>query len=152
MAGTSNPVTELDVLSRAELGARFEGLFKRPVPKGMSRPLLLRIITYRTQEDLAGGPDRALEQRLARLAEDRRKGRMITPRPILQIKPGTRLLRDWQGETHTVTVSEAGFQYKGKAYRSLSAIARAITGTRWSGPAFFGLRDRKKPIEGTHAL
>lgn len=144
MTGNSNPLAGLDALSRAGLGTRFEELFKRPPPKGMSSPLLRRIIAYRTQEDLAGGPDRALKQRLARLAEEQRIGRTTTPRPTLQIKPGTRLLRDWQGHTHSVTVTEGGFQYRSKTYKSLSMIAREITGTRWSGPAFFGLKDRKR--------
>jgi len=146
VTGNSNPIAGLDALTRAGLGARFQELFKRPPPKGMSSPLLRRIIAYRIQEDLAGGPDRILKQRLTRLAEDQRTGRITTTRPTLQIKPGTRLLRDWQGQTHSVTVTEGGFQYRAQTYRSLSMIAREITGTRWSGPAFFGLKDRKPAI------
>lgn len=138
-------IAELDALTRAGLGARFEELFRCPAPKGMSSPLLRRIIAYRLQEVAAGGPNRALKQRLARLAEDLRKGRSVSsPRTMIQIKSGTRLLRDWQGRTHSVTVTEGGFRYRDRTYRSLSVIAREITGTRWSGPAFFGLRDRKR--------
>lgn len=144
MTEIANPLAGLDALTRAGLGARFQDLFQRPPPKGISSPLLRRIIAYRLQEDLAGGPDRALKQRLARLAEDQRKGRPTESRPAIRIKPGTRLLRDWQGQTHSVTVTEGGFQYRDQTYRSLSVIAREITGTRWSGPAFFGLRNRKK--------
>jgi hypothetical protein len=66
-----------------------------------------------------------------------------------RIKPGTRLIRQWDGQTHQVTVAEEGFEYKGERYKSLSEIARLITGTRWSGPLFFGLkhiqRDRARP-------
>lgn len=151
MTNDNSPTAGLDALTRTELGVRFQNLFKRPPPKSMSRPLLRRLIAYRIQEDLAGGPDRTLKQRLTRLAEDQRKGRASSPLPTLQIKPGTRLLRDWQGETHSVTMTASGFQYRNKTYRSLSMIAREITGTRWSGPAFFGLRDRKKPMEDAHA-
>jgi hypothetical protein len=111
----------------------------------MSSPLLRRVIAYRIQEDLAGGPNRALKQRVKRLAEDLRKGRSVSsPHPAIQIKPGTRLLRDWRGHTHSVTVTEGGFRYRDKTYQSLSVIAREITGTRWPGPAFFGLRERKR--------
>ena len=60
------------------------------------------------------------------------------------IKPGTRLIRQWDGETHHVTVCEQGFEYKSERYRSLSEIARLITGTRWSGPLFFGLKQQPK--------
>jgi hypothetical protein len=138
-------IAELDALTRAGLGARFEELFGRPAPKGMSSPLLRRIIAYRLQEVAAGGPNRALRQRLKRLAEDLRKGRSVSsPQPAIRIKPGTRLLRDWQGHTHSVTVTAGGFLYRDRTYGSLSVIAREITGTRWSGPAFFGLRDRKR--------
>ena len=151
MTNDNNSTAGLDALSRADLGVRFQDLFKRTPPKSMSRPLLRRLIAYRIQEDLAGGPNRALKQRLARLAEDLRQGRKSTSRPLTQIKRGTRLLRNWQGETHSVTMTASGFQYRNKTYRSLSVIAREITGTRWSGPAFFGLRDRKKPLEGAHA-
>lgn len=70
---------------------------------------------------------------------------MATMSPV---KPGTRLIREWQGETHEVMVLEDSFVWKGKAYSSLSRIARDITGTRWSGPAFFGLKDRGRSGRG----
>ncbi|MGE0652275.1 MAG: DUF2924 domain-containing protein [Alphaproteobacteria bacterium] len=152
--GDTDAIAGLDALTRAGLGVRFEELFGRPAPKGMSSPPLRRIVAYRLQEISAGGPNRALKQRLKRLAEDLRKGRSVSsPQPAIRIKPGTRLLRDWQGHTHSVTVTEGGFQYRDRTYRSLSVIAREITGTRWSGPAFFGLRDRKRgtPAPISHA-
>ena len=68
----------------------------------------------------------------------------------LRIKPGTRLIRAWRGERHQVTVLEHGFEYRGERHGSLSAIARAITGTRWSGPAFFGLKTRRRGNGKTH--
>ena len=136
-----NTVSGIDALSRAELGERFEKLFGRLAPKGMSRPLLLRVVAYRIQEDDMGGPNRALQRRLTKLAGELKAKGTVTPAPTTQIKPGTRLLREWQGETHSVMTTEAGFQYRDKPYGSLSAIAREITGTRWSGPAFFGLKN-----------
>ncbi len=151
MAKDADPVAGLDALTRAELGERFRDLFGRPAPKGMSRPLLLRIVAYRIQEMAAGGPNRALKRRLAKLANELQSNGSVSTAPKPKIKPGTRLLREWQGETHTVTVTEAGFRYQDKTYRSLSMIAREITGTRWSGPTFFGLRDRTQPAEGRHA-
>lgn len=144
MVEVADEMAGLDALTRAELGARFEALHGRPVPKGMSRPLLVRLVAYRIQENAAGGPDRKLRQRLARLAAELKARGTVTADPRPQIKPGTQLLREWRGETHVVTVTDAGFQYRNKTYRSLSVIAREITGTRWSGPAFFGLRDRQR--------
>ncbi len=144
---TSDAIAALDALSRAELGEQFEELFARPAPKGMSRPLLLRIVAYRIQEDDMGGPNRALQRRLTKLAKELDAKGTVTPSSSTQIKPGTRFLREWQGVTHSVTALEAGFKYRDKPYGSLSAIAREITGTRWSGPAFFGLKDRKTERE-----
>ncbi len=142
MAKDAGSIAGLDALTRAELGERFEELFGRTAPKGMSRPLLLRVVAYRIQEDNIGGPNRALKRRLAKLARELDASGSVTPPPPTQIKPGTRLLREWQGETHSVMATEMGFKYRDKPYGSLSAIAREITGTRWSGPAFFGLKDR----------
>ncbi|HSS64834.1 MAG TPA: DUF2924 domain-containing protein [Gammaproteobacteria bacterium] len=150
MAEAENLITGLDALSRPGLSTRFKDLFGRPAPKGMSRPLLLRIVAYRVQEQAAGGPNRALRQRLARLAREFKATGSISDTPAPQIKPGTQILREWQGDTHTVTVTDGGFQYRNKTYKSLSVIAREITGTRWSGPAFFGLRARTKTSAEAH--
>ncbi len=68
--------------------------------------------------------------------------------PAIRLKPGLRLVREWRGETHTVLVLEDGFEWKGEPRRSLSAIAREITGTQWSGPLFFGLKPRPMPFGG----
>ena len=127
--------------SRAALHVEYEELYSLP-PRPHAREKLLRqAIAHRRQEQAAGGRDRRLERRLSRLAEElRTTGRVPVPdRPPL--KPGTRLLREWSGKTHTVTVTESGFLYRDASYRSLSIIARLITGTRWSGPAFFGLKN-----------
>jgi hypothetical protein len=105
-----------------------------PPPVTLSRDLLLRGLAYELQTQSSGKLTRREVAEL-RSFGDRRKGRAHPP-----IKAGSRLLRLWQGRTHEVEVLEEGFLWEGKEYESLSVIARAITGTRWSGPRFFGLK------------
>ena len=104
---------------------------------------MIPILGYRIQEEAFGSlrPDSLKRLRqLARTFEaDPKSGMASTPR----IKPGTRLVRQWQGQVHVVQVEEKGYEYKGARYQSLSEIARLITGTRWSGPAFFGITGRQ---------
>lgn len=135
--------TELKNLTHGELKDRFKELYGRPTPKQMSRPFLCRVIAHRLQENENGGPNAPLRRRLRKLANDLKACGSVSAAPPRPIKPGTRFLREWQGETHIVSVTESGLLYRDQTYRSLSAIAREITGTRWSGPAFFGLKDRK---------
>lgn len=136
-------LNELKTLSRNELKTRFSELYDYPAPKQMSHPFLCRIIAHRLQENENGGPNGALQRRLRKLAKDLNIGGTVSTVPPKPTKAGTRFLREWQGETHIVSVTESGFLYREQTYRSLSAVAREITGTRWSGPAFFGLKDRK---------
>jgi hypothetical protein len=111
----------------------------------MSRRLLVRALAYRIQERVLGGLDLATRRRLERAAQDLEAGRRRRS-PSKTIEPGTRLLREWKGVVHEVLVLEDGVDYRGESWSSLSAVAREITGTRWSGPRFFGLtasrRDR----------
>ena len=103
------------------------------------------------QEKLHGGLTPAQKRKLAGLAEDPWESGDIAATPTIRMKPGTKLVREWRGETHTVLVLEDGFEGKGEHYRSLSSIAREITGTHWSGPRFFGLKRRPKPfVEKAH--
>lgn len=101
------------------------------------------VLAYRVQAQQFGGLSEATRRRLRRLAGGGTAAGDALP-PPRQLKPGTRLLREWQGRTHVVTITESGFAYDGKPYRSLSQIARTIAGTRWSGPLFFGLRDKRR--------
>ena len=94
------------------------------------------------QEQVLGGLTAATRRKLTRAAQDLAKGRAPATH-AKKIKPGIRLLREWQGVVHEVIVLERGVQYRGKAWPSLSAVAREITGTRWSGPLFFGLKGRR---------
>ena len=136
----SNRIADLEALGRPDLRARWEQAFRQPAPKRASRDLLLCAMAYRVQEQVEGGLGKATKRRLAALADpDADKKRTRNP-PTPGLKPGTRLVREWRGAVHQVTVLDDGFDYRGTRYGSLSEIARAITGTRWSGPLFFGLR------------
>ncbi len=90
----------------------------------------------------------AQKRRLAGITEELKKGGDLSAGPAIRLKPGLRLVREWRGETHDVLVLEDGFEWNGQRRRSLSAIAREITGTRWSGPLFFGLKPRPMPFSG----
>ena len=131
----------LDHLDHAVLKARGRVLWGGDPPKRLSRQLLLRALAHAMQEKAFGGLSATLRQRLQRLgAELHTTGRIASVGTQSMFKPGTRLVREWQGCTHEVTALEHGFQWNGETYRSLSAIARAIAGTRWNGHVFFGLK------------
>ena len=126
-----------------ELRALWRAKFKSDPPKAFGPDLLRRSIAYRIQEEAYGGLDRATARLLKQLKAQYTKtpGRIVLPR---RIKPGAILVRQWKGRSHRVTVLNNGFAYEGETYDSLSEIARRITGTRWNGPRFFGLRKGKK--------
>ena len=115
-------------------------------PPAFNRRYLESRLAYRIQELTYGGPDRETRRMLDLLADEvegtlTRKSQIADPRnPVT----GTKLIRDWDGTEHTVTVLKDGFDWGGRRYKSLSAIARAITGTQWNGYRFFGLRARKR--------
>lgn len=125
-----------------DLKHEWERRFGAPAP-ALSSELLRLGIGYKLQEARSGGMSRGtrilLRQVAMRAGEDTEKKPM--PR---KLTPGTRLVRDWHGQGHTVTVLEDGFEYDGKHWKSLTAIAKAITGNQWNGPLFFGLAERKK--------
>ncbi|WP_119461066.1 DUF2924 domain-containing protein [Rhodospirillaceae bacterium SYSU D60014] len=130
-------IAQCDVPS---LRAEWAALFGHAAPAHLSRDLLIRALAYRIQEQAGGGLRPATRRQLRRLADDLRtsaKTMNAPSRPTL--RPGVRLMRDWNGGTEVVEVLADGFAWRGQEYRSLSAIARAITGVRWSGPRFFGL-------------
>ena len=144
-------LAELETSSTAELRARWEQAIKRPTPKWASRDLLLRTLAYHVQEQAGGGLNKVTRRRLAKLAGSNGENREPISPPILRLKPGSRLIREWHGVTHSVTVLGDGFDWRGTRYASLSQIARAITGARWSGPLFFGLRKTgSRAREATH--
>ena len=129
------------VLRRSELLDLWYEVYKTPAPRGIRREILVPFLAYRIQENAYGSLDPAALKELHCIA--RALAKNLTSSDQLartRIKIGTRLFRKWHGQTHEVSVTEAGYGYRGAGYRSLSEIARKITGTRWSGPAFFGLK------------
>jgi len=137
--GLDARLAALEAAPLPQLRAEWERLTGRAPPTGLRRDLLMRALAYTLQERAFGGLDRPTRKRLAQIATsiDRGQTRGLAPAP--RLRPGTALTRTWQGRAHTVLVLDQGFEYQGQEYKSLSEIARAITGTRWSGPAFFGL-------------
>jgi hypothetical protein len=126
-------LADLETMDRAGLARLWSDLIGGEVPASMSQPMQRRFNAYELQARQEGGLPAALRARLERIAA----GEERKPSPTLQ--PGARLLREWNGTTHVVDVLPEGFLWNGHPHRSLSAIARAITGARWSGPRFFGL-------------
>jgi hypothetical protein len=112
-------------------------------PKTLSRDLLLRGITYKIQERAFGGIPKSVLRKLSDAASEAPWGVTRKAAPAL-VKSGTRLVREWNGQTHTVLVHGNGVEWRGKHYKSLSVVAREITGAHWSGPRFFGLDRRSK--------
>jgi len=125
----------MDRLPTAELRKKWVDLFGGERAPRLKRELLIGALAYQLQVRAHGGLKTRTRQKLGELAAD-----PDAPlEPHRSLMPGTRLVREWHGKTHVVEVSEKGFVWQGRRLNSLSAIARAITGTRWSGPRFFGL-------------
>ena len=144
---TPDPIAvELAHLAQASIAAlrtRWRAEFRGEPPPAFGPDLLRRSLAYRLQERTYGKLPAAMQRELDRLVahyEKNPRGRCVAPR---RIKPGSVLVRDWKGKSHHVTVLDQGFGYHDKTYTSLSEIARAITGTRWNGPRFFGLRNER---------
>ena len=133
-------ISELSQLSRAELQRLWAELTKTPAPTGISQELLLRAVAYRIQELRFGGLDRGCQGRLNETVSPVQKRS-----PSRVLKPGTKLIRQWQGQTYEVAcLSDGKFSFRGETYSSLSVIAEVITGAHWSGPRFFGLKPVKR--------
>lgn len=131
-------LASLATMSVAALRAAWRDVYRSPAPWLLSADLLARGIAYRVQERRYGSLDAGTRRALARATRQLAATGDIAA-PVLRIKPGTRLVREWQGQTLSVLVLEEGFEMDGKRYGSLSEIAKAVTGTSWSGPRFFGL-------------
>ena len=158
-------LSRLPKLDIYELREEWRRLYKADASPHLSRELLIRAVAYRMQEVALGGlraePQRQLRQIAMELKQTGEGAKRFRP----QLKPGTQLLREWQGRTYEVVVRDGGFSWQGTQHRSLSAIARKITGTAWSGPLFFGLKQNRSAgrrstpaslpacgaVEGSHA-
>lgn len=133
-------ISKLPTLSLTELRARWKAIFRDDVPAAFGPDLLRRSISHRIQEQAYGGLDanthRTLDRLVRALGNDPQSKNALPRR----IRSGSELTREWRGKLHRVTVRDGGFVYEGQTYATLSKIARKITGTRWNGPRFFGLR------------
>src|ERR1700730_7372186 len=123
-----------------ELRGEWRRLHRMPPPMRVSRDLLTRGISYKLQERAYGGLSKATARKLEQAAAGPPSRGSVTPAPPISLRPGTRLVREGRGVTHMVLIYADGIEWRGQRYRSLSVVARKITGARWSGPRFFGLR------------
>lgn len=137
-ATLSQRLAALSTLSLAELRAEWRRLYRSPPPR-LSREFLVRAIAWRIQEKALGGLSPAIQRRLQASSAHESSEFARSETAAAHPRPGTRLVREWNGRTYTVTVTEQGFFYDGKTYGSLTKVARVITGAHWSGPRFFGL-------------
>ena len=144
----SEKLAALENLDAVGLRAEWRRLYRSHPPLHIRRDLLVLAIAWKLQEKVYGGLTAAQKRRLAGIAEELRKNGDLSAGPAIRMKPGLRLVREWRGETHDVLVLEEGFEWNGERRRSLSSIAWEITGTRWSGPRFFGLKPRPMPFGG----
>ena len=136
-------IAEFAGMNLGELREDWGRRFRTAPPKGKSASLLRRFLAWRIQEEAFGGLSATTKRRLASLARAFARDPKHQPVATVQLKPGVVLVREWKGRVYKVEAEESGFTCNGERYRSLSEVAPAITGTRWSGPAFFGLRPSK---------
>ena len=144
----ADDLARLSNLDRSELAKKWRELYRTEPPARMGSGFLVSALAYRVQEQALGGLKPATQRYLARATGDSSSEQQTKIAPPTVVKPGTRLLREWHGVTHEVVVLEVGVRYRETHYRSLSEVACTITGTRWSGPLFFGLRsvERKRAV------
>ncbi len=142
-------IEELQDATSANLKERWRALYGTQAPRCISRDLLIRALAYRIQEQALGGLKPSTRRLLMKVATDASARRPIQVAPEPSLKPGTVLLREWHGTEHQVIVREDGIVFNGKQYKSLSQVAYRITGTKWSGPLFFGLKaNRQEQTDG----
>jgi hypothetical protein len=133
-------IARLPDLGHDELRKRWKLLFGHAAPKSLRRKFMARAVAYQMQVAAYGGLSAATKRRLREIASAISNGDRTGVFSGVQIKPGTQLIRQWQNTTHTVMVLDEGFALDGRTYKSLSAIAKAITGTNWNGYSFFGIK------------
>jgi hypothetical protein len=136
-------LSRLPELNLGELRQQWRTFYKAEASPHLSRELLVRAVAYRMQEVALGGLRPGQQRQLRQIAQQFKQTGQATIRARPELKPGTRLVREWQGRTYEVLVLDGGFSWQNTHHRSLSAIARKITGTAWSGPLFFGLKPNR---------
>ena len=145
---SAQKLSELPKLGKTALSRVWEQVFDGPSPPRIRQDLMILILSYRVQEQAFGGLSTPTRSRLRQIAHamDRDPNAAVS---VPNLKPGTRLVREWGNKVHVVEVCERGYGYEGGRYASLSEVARLITGTRWSGPLFFGLKEGQPKLETT---
>jgi hypothetical protein len=134
----SDQIAALPTLNKAQLLAIWAENFSKDPPPNLRKELMVPILAFRIQEKAYGGLSYKTRRRLREIAQS--LDTIPRKRKSTRTQPGTRLVRSWKGVLHQVTVLSSGYEYNGRSYDSLSVIARVITGTRWSGPLFFGTK------------
>ena len=132
-------IGELRCLETPELRAKWREIYPADPPPGISRDLLIRAAAHGIQQAAFGGLDKRAKNQLRRIFQSGHTDKEYPQPRNTSPKSDTRFIREWHGRTYTVTKQRMGFEFEGRIYRSLSQIAREITGARWSGPRFFGL-------------
>jgi len=139
-ASLADELAALQAMDVAALREKWQELYGVPAPRHSRQDFLMRACAYRIQEQAVGGLRPATRRRLKELTAEFRAGATPKLKAAPRTSVGTRLVREWNGVTHMVEVGESGYLWRGQTWRSLSVIAREITGARWSGPRFFGLK------------
>lgn len=134
-------LASLSKLSRVALAEKWRACYGSVPPTRIRDEFLIHAIAHRLQEQALGGLTAATQRFLTKAAQERAQGQKTSSPPVA-LKPGTRLLREWHGVTYEVIILEKSVQCNGKSYRSLTELAHHITGVKWSGPAFFGLKKK----------
>jgi hypothetical protein len=131
-------------MSKAELHPLWKQNFGHATPPSLRKDLMVPILAYRIQEREFGGLSNAARKKLRDIAKSLESDAQAKGREVPNLQRGTRLVRSWKGDVHEVLVSNGSYVYRGRQFSNLSQIAREITGTRWSGPLFFGTKERPK--------
>jgi len=139
-AALETEIGRLPALSLLELRNHWKKPFGHSAPKSLRRNFLARAVAYQMQVEAYGGLSVATKRRLREIVNAVRNGDASAALGSNRIKPGTQMIRQWQNTTHKVTALNEGFEWDGRTYKSLSAVANAITGTNWNGYAFFGIK------------
>ena len=139
-AALETEIGRLPALSLLELRNRWKTVFGHSAPKSLRRNFLARAVAYQMQVEAYGGLSVGIKRRLREIADAVRNGDANAALGSNRMRPGTQMIRQWQNTTHKVTALNEGFEWDGRTYKSLSAVANAITGTNWNGYAFFGIK------------
>jgi len=144
-------IARLRGLDVGELRARWRTMFRRRAPSHLPRHLLFRVLAYRLQADHLGDLDPEMRRLLERSGSPAEAGKLAAELNLRKadLRPGMLLVREWNGELHRVMVLADGYAWNDQVYPSLSKVASAMTGTRWNGPRFFGLRDKPSKEVGS---